>query len=143
MRARALAVFAISSAVVVLSGAASAQRAPAPAPAPAAASSTRVVVSMHSTKRVRVQIAEGSTMPCDSRDNRLLFDSTLGNGEGFSGETDRGCVCLRHTTDAFPRVGWSDSRMVCRPKAKACKGRVCKPATDPTIRVDIDATKPG
>ena len=41
--------------------------------------------------------------------------------------------------DAFPNGGWSDSKMVCRPRA--CKGRVCKPAPDQPIKIDIKASQ--
>lgn len=144
MRARAFAVFAT---IVVISSVASAEKKPAKTPAktpPATANGSatapaQVVVSVKSTKKIRVQLSEGSTLPCDSRDNKMLFDSTLGNGQGFQGTTDLGCICVRHTSDAFPQAGWSESKMVCRPKT--CKGKVCKPLSSAPIRVDIDATK--
>lgn len=137
MRARASA-FAL--ALLVVSGVAFAQKKPAPAPKPEKSGATPVIVSVQSQKRIKVQVAEGSTMPCDSLDNRMLFNSTLGNGQAFQGTTDGQCVCIRHTSDAFPNAGWSDSKMVCRPRA--CKGKVCKPAPDQAIKVDIRASQP-
>lgn len=136
MRARA-SVFAL--ALLVVSSVAFAQKKPAPKPVADKTAATPVIVSVQSAKRIKVQVAEGNTMPCDSLDNRMLFNSTLGNGQAFQGATDGQCVCVRHTTDAFPTGGWSDSRMVCRPRA--CKGKVCKPADGP-IKVDINGATP-
>lgn len=139
MRARAAA-FAL--AVLVVSSAAFAQKKPAPPPKPATTTaSTPVIVSVQSTKRIKVQVAEGNTMPCDSLGNRMLFNSTLGNGQAFQGATDAQCVCVRHTTDAFPAAGWSESKMMCRPRT-CSKGKVCKPSSDQPIRVDIRASQP-
>jgi len=139
MRARAS---ALALALLVVSSVAFAQKKPSPAPSPKpvlAGGTTPVIVSVQSTKRIKVQVSEGSTMPCDSLDNRMLFNSTLGNGQAFQGATDAACVCVRHTTDAFPTAGWSESKMVCRPRA--CKGKVCKPASDQPIKIDIRASQ--
>ncbi len=33
---------------------------------------------------MRVQVSEGVTMPCDSIDDRMMFDGKLGSGETFT-----------------------------------------------------------
>jgi hypothetical protein len=112
-------------ALVVTTVAAADTRPPAP-----------VFVTMQSTGRVRVQLAEGLTLPCDSGENRMLFDGTLGPNETAQSAIGGECVCVRHTTDAFPRSGWSAPQLVCRPRI--CRGKRCWPAPDPTIRLTLD-----
>ncbi len=134
MRARA---FLVATACLVVSSGAFAQKKPQP---PAPPTSTPVIVSVQSAKKLKVQIAEGNTMPCDSFQNRMLFNSTMGSGESTLGNTEALCLCVRHTTDAFPQGGWSDSKMVCRPKT--CKGKVCKPTPAAPLKVEIKGAPP-
>jgi hypothetical protein len=97
-----------------------------------------IVMTVMSAKRVRVQLSEGRHQPCDSGDNRMLFDGMMGASDKYQGTTREECVCVRHTTDAFPRAGFTSSgELVCRPRV--CKGRRCFPAPDPTIRLSLDA----
>jgi len=81
--------------------------------------------------RIRVQLSEGRAMPCDSGENRPLLNGRLAPGETFRGEIAGDCVCVRHTTPAFPDTDWTESGLVCRPRI--CRGRICRPAPDPTI----------
>jgi hypothetical protein len=85
---------------------------------------------------IRVQIAEGRTMPCDASSNRSLYDGWLAPGGALEGTIggESACICVRNTTEAFPKNGWSGSRLACRP----CRGRPCRPPPDPTIRVVLD-----
>jgi hypothetical protein len=97
-----------------------------------------IVMTVMSSKRVHVQLSEGRHQPCDSRDNRMLVDGWMGPTDVFRGTTREECVCVRHTTDAFPRSGFTSSgELVCRPRV--CRGRRCFPAPDPTIRLNLDA----
>ena len=98
---------------------------------------TPVVVTMGGRARVRVQIADGRTRPCESGDNTMLFDGWLAPGETFQGASRSECICLRSTTAAFKHTGWSEPGLACRPRV--CRGRVCRPAPDPTIRVVLSS----
>jgi|GEM_PF-6493887 len=120
MRARAVAL--LSFLAVVTTSTADAQRAAAP-----------VIVSVRGTKAVRVQVTS-STGTCEAAGNRSLYDGTLGPGETAQASTDQLCVCERHAP-VSPKARWSRARTVCRPTS--CKGKICKAASDPTIRVDI------
>ena len=117
----------IVGALVVTVGGTAAAAPPKPAP---------VIVTMQSHGRVRVQVSEGTTMPCDSTDDRMLFDATLGPDESFQSSIAGRCICVRHTTDAFPQNGWTTSKLACSPNCPRGFGRRC---TDPTIRVLLDA----
>ncbi len=94
-----------------------------------------VVIEQRGRGRVRVQVAEGLTRPCDSLDNRMLLDGWLSEGEVRRGAIAGDCICVRHTSASFPRADWSQPGLACRPRV--CRGKVCRPAADSTIRVTI------
>ncbi len=94
-----------------------------------------VVVTMNGSARLRVQVSEGLTMPCDSLNNRMLFDGQLSPGETFRTTIGGECVCVRNTTSPFREVDWTTPGLVCR--KRVCHGRVCRPAPDPTIRLSL------
>ena len=97
--------------------------------------SATVVVAMAGNAEVRVQVSEGLTKPCDSENNRLLFDGRLKPGESFRTTIASDCICVRHTSAAFRRVDWTMSGLACR--RRICQGRICRPAPDPTIYVSL------
>ena len=94
-----------------------------------------VVVTSTGTADVRVQLAEGTTAPCDSGNNRMLFDGRLPAGTTFRAAIAGDCVCIRSTSASFPNSEWSTSGLKCRPRI--CRGRVCRPAPDPTIYLSV------
>lgn len=96
---------------------------------------TPVVVTMGGNATLRVEVAEGRTTPCDSSNNRALFNSRMKPGDSFRASIGGECVCVRHTTAAFPETEWTTSGLQCR--RRICRGRICKPAPDPTIRVSL------
>jgi hypothetical protein len=98
MAARAIA-FAIGIAAIV-------------AEVPADAETDRpvfVVVVGHGS--IRLRIAEGVTAPCDSSENRMIFDGWVGVGR-YVLATRAGFVCYQHTTAALPESDWSVPRLV-------------------------------
>jgi hypothetical protein len=97
--------------------------------------SADVVVTSTSNVDVRVQLAEGLTAPCDSGNNRMLFDGRLAAGATFRSAIGGDCVCIRSTSTSFPNSEWSTSGLKCRPRT--CRGRVCRPAPDPTIYLAV------
>lgn len=100
-----------------------------------AAEPVPVVVIMNGEGRVRLEVAAGRSMPCDSSANTPLFGGWITGGQVFSATTEEECVCVRHTTKKFPSSGWSKPGLVCR--KRICRGRICRPAPDPTIKVTL------
>jgi hypothetical protein len=94
-----------------------------------------VVLTSTSDVEVRVQLAEGLTTPCDSGNNRMLLDGRLPPGATFRTAIAGDCVCIRSTSASFPNSDWSTSGLKCRPRT--CRGRVCRPAPDPTIYLSV------
>lgn len=66
-----------------------------------------VVVTMSGRASVRIQLAEGNTIPCDSSHNRMLFDGWITPGSALNTQINGACVCVCNTVDSFPRNGWS------------------------------------
>jgi hypothetical protein len=97
--------------------------------------SAAVVVTSTSDVDVRVQLAEGVTAPCDSGNNRMLLDARLPAGATFRAAIAGDCVCIRSTSASFPNSDWSTSGLKCRPRI--CRGRICRPAPDPTIYLSV------
>ena len=92
-----------------------------------------VVITIRGDRAVRVLVSEGLTRPCESRENRPMFDRLMGPGEVARASIGSDCICIQHTSPSFPSSDWATPGLVCRPRV--CRGRVCRPAPDPTIRV--------
>ncbi len=97
-----------------------------------------IVVTVTGTGAVRIRVAEGPAQPCDSRENRLLLQGKFEPGTVLRSATVDSCVCVQHTRDPFTDVDWTTPVLACRPMVCVRKGRalVCKPAPDPTIRIE-------
>ena len=105
---------------------------------------TPVEVTMVGPSAVRIRIAQGTTFPCDSGDNRMLVQGKFEPGQVVHLTTPDRCVCLQQTYAPFSDVDWGASGMACRPMICTFRGRVrhCVPAADPTIRVIIRSARP-
>jgi hypothetical protein len=106
-----------------------------------------VIVYSAGPKWMRVRVADftnGFVYPCSSSMNKQLFDGALEPGQRVTMQTSATCVCVQHSYDDFPDLNWSMGQTACRPVV--CwgfgKGRYCRPAPDPTIRVTIWSTPP-
>ena len=113
---------------------------PTPAESP---SLVPVLVHSRGPKAIQVEVADGSVMPCDSTDNRLLYRGWLSLGSTLT-LASSGTVCFRQTYDDFPETNWSTSRtltseMIC---SGAGRGRVCRPDPAAKIRVEVGSTAP-
>jgi hypothetical protein len=60
---------------------------------------------------LRLRLAAGITAPCDSSDNRMLFDGRLGPGR-YRWDTGAREVCYQYTSRALPDSDWSESRVI-------------------------------
>ncbi len=60
---------------------------------------------------IRFRLAIGRTAPCDSSENRIMFDGTLSPGQ-YTFETGSEVVCYQSTSAAFPASEWSVSQVM-------------------------------
>jgi hypothetical protein len=105
----------------------------------AASSVTRVEITLLGPAAVRVRVAEGAAMPCDSSDNRVLVAGKFDPGQVVATTTEDNCVCVQQTHEPFVDVNWSPAFFACRPVICSGGGRArrCVAAPDPTIRIEI------
>ncbi len=68
-----------------------------------------VVVVGHGA--IRVRLAAGRVAPCDSHENRMLFDGWVGVGT-YSWATGTDFVCFQHTSGALREQDWSTSQLI-------------------------------
>jgi hypothetical protein len=106
--------------------------------AASASDPTSLVVRNVGAPATRVQIALGDTLPCDSPDNRLVFDGALGGGEARVLSVPEPCVCARNTTGGSP-IDFGPSRRFCGGARCTPRGRsrACLPDASVPIRVDV------
>lgn len=100
-----------------------------------AGGSNPFVVRLHGDKRVRVQIAEGTSLPCDASGNRPVTERWIAPGEEIRGSIGGDCLCFRQTFANFPNANWSTPQLACVPRR--CRRSACRPLPDPTIRVHL------
>jgi len=89
-------------------------------------------------KAVRVILSEGSIMPCDSMNDRLLVREKLEPGTLIQTST-ASSICLQHTVAPFTDSDWTVGKVYGRPRS--CHGRTCTPTRDPTIRVNVTSER--
>jgi len=138
MRARRPLVVALAGALLAAVGAETA-RAEEPTAAP-------IVVTLQGKGPVRVVVAEGNVLPCISADNRRLWDGRFEPGGTLNLSTMQGCVCVQHTVAPSVDLDWGPPETYCRPQicTRGWRGApgICRPAPDPTIRVDLWTRQP-
>jgi hypothetical protein len=59
---------------------------------------------------IRLRLAAGRTMPCDSSSNRMLFDGWVGVGR-YEWATGTDVVCFEHTSGALRESDWSGAHL--------------------------------
>lgn len=75
-----------------------AQTAPKPLP---------VLVNVVGHGEIVLLVADGSTKPCDSSDNRVLFKGRVKAGDQIKLVSAAGAVCVDHTYGAFRQSQWA------------------------------------
>jgi hypothetical protein len=70
-----------------------------------------VFVTVVGHDAIRFRLSAGATAPCDSPDNRMLYDGWLRPGR-FAFGTGAEAVCYEHTSGALREVNWSVPRVV-------------------------------
>lgn len=69
-----------------------------------------VYVSVTGSGEIRVLLAAGGVVPCDSTSNVRLFDGRMAAGRYYVLSSPQTIVCERHTYGAFRDAGWSPDR---------------------------------
>jgi hypothetical protein len=59
---------------------------------------------------IRFRLSAGVVAPCDSLDDRMLFDGSLAPGR-YAFSTGAWSVCYQHTSGALREVDWSTARI--------------------------------
>jgi hypothetical protein len=100
---------------------------------------TPIEVTLLGPSAVRVRVSRGSTMPCDSGDDRSIIAGKFEPGQVVKASTLDDCVCVQQTYEPFTDVDWAAGSIICRPQRCTWAGRSkhCVPATDHTIRIAI------
>jgi hypothetical protein len=70
-----------------------------------------VFVTVTGQTAIRFRLAVGRTAPCDSTENRMMFDGTLPPGQ-YTFDTRSEVVCYEYTSAAFPTSEWSVPRVM-------------------------------
>ena len=60
---------------------------------------------------IRLRLAAGITAPCDSSENRMIFDGPIGPGR-YRWDTGASDVCFQHTSRSLPDSEWSESQVL-------------------------------
>lgn len=105
---------------------------------------TPVEVRLLGPDAVRVRVAAGVNLPCDSLDNRPLV-----NGRFKAGDIVRatafgdGCVCFQQTYAPLVDSDWSTPARICSACSFNPQTRVwlCPPQRDPTIRISVSSSR--
>jgi hypothetical protein len=75
-----------------------------------AAADRPVFVAVTGQGAIRLRLAAGVTAPCDSLENRMLFDGYVRMGR-YEWATASIIVCYQHTSAAFPESDWSVAQL--------------------------------
>ena len=102
---------------------------------------TPVVVRSVGPKRVRLEIAEtpNLVLPCDAFDNVILYRGWIEPGQKVHVASPSGNVCWRQTSESFPELDWSESRVVMT--RKTCRRAPCPPPA-PRIELTMSSSDP-
>lgn len=93
-----------------------------------------VVVEVAAAAPVRVRIAAGTAIPCDSTANVPLFEAMVRPGAPMAIRSDALCVCWQQTSPAFPNNGWSSPALQCRPR-ECVSRKTCLPSLTKPLRI--------
>lgn len=92
-----------------------------------------LTVSLAGTEKIGVRIAAGTTGPCTSSSNTMVFDGVLEPDQPRTLNTNAYCVCVEQTHAPFLSTGWTPSSIVCR--SMKCIGKYCQ--MDPNAPFEI------
>jgi hypothetical protein len=69
--------------------------------------STPVTVTVVGKGQIRIVVSDGTSKPCDSSDNRKLFDGHAKAGERLDLRSLSGSVCVDHTFGSLRESQWA------------------------------------
>jgi len=105
---------------------------------------TPVEVTMLGPDPVRVRVANGVNMPCDSIDDHALINGRFGAGQVIrTTALGDGCICFQQTYAPLSDSDWSLATHRCTACSYNPYTRVwlCPPNTDPTIRIQVASSR--
>ena len=78
-----------------------------------ASAQVTVTFSVHADVPVRLQVASSpsGTTPCDSSENKMLYDGMIGPDAPVTVDVGADAMCVRHTFDDFPDSNWGPSSL--------------------------------
>jgi hypothetical protein len=94
---------------------------------------TTMYITNLGTRSTRVQVALGSTAPCDSRENQLIADGVLQPGERRTLLVNAIIVCARNTSGGST-IDWTESQWLWG--GRRCRNRRCW--ADPSVPIVFD-----
>jgi hypothetical protein len=77
------------------------------APAQTAPRTYPVSVGVVGSGEILVLVADGSTRPCDSSNNRVLFSARAKAGDQIQAVSTTGSICIDHTYGTFRETQWA------------------------------------
>jgi hypothetical protein len=103
-----------------------------------------VIVTMLGPGTVRVRVAEGTSRPCDSGDDRIIVEGKYAPGTVIRTATTFTCVCVQQTYESFPDIDWSLGGVACRDQVCTGYGKAkrCVETPHPSIRAAISSKRP-
>jgi hypothetical protein len=104
--------------------------------APAADEAIPVVVSVVGRGTIRARVADGTSLPCDSSANHLLFDGHLKAGDRINLASLSGSVCVDHTYGAFRESQWAGGTLWSGARFKPWSNRQPEPVIRGTLSTD-------
>ncbi len=73
-----------------------------------------VYVTVAGSGSVRVLVAAGDVVPCDSSSNMRIFDGWAAAGRTFFLQSPWPCVCEQHTYGSFRETNFTPPQVVCQ-----------------------------
>jgi hypothetical protein len=101
-----------------------------------AAEPTPAMVEAFGSGRVRLRLAEGTNVPCDSSTNRPVLDGWIEAGTPLMLFVGSSCICVEHTWGTFRKSDWAPGQIVCN------RARTRTHRADRTIRVRFSTDAP-
>jgi hypothetical protein len=105
---------------------------------------TPVVVALLGPDAVRVRVATGPNMPCDSIDNRTIIDGRFAAGQIVRATAvGNGCVCFQQTYAPLSDSDWSTPAHLCTACSYNPYTRIwtCPPQREPTISIRVASAR--
>lgn len=78
---------------------------------PAESRTFPVIVKIVGAGEIRLIVSDGSSRPCESSNNRMLFSDHVKAGDEIKLESSTGSVCVDHTYGEFRESEWAGANI--------------------------------